>query len=187
MENGNLMNKAVFLDRDGTINVEKGYLYKTDEFEFISGAEEAIHIFNELNYLVIVVSNQSGIGRGYYSVKDVYNLHQYINRLLALSNSRIDGFYFCPHEPKDGCRCRKPQTLLFEKAQREHNIDMNYSYIVGDKLSDIEAAAKLRCNYALVLTGHGKEQDRRKIPVQNIYDNLLSFAQNLRREEFVGE
>jgi len=140
------LNKAIFLDRDGTLNVEKNYLYKTEDFEFISGMPEAIKRWNELGYKVIVVTNQAGVARGYYTEDDVVNLHIYINDLLMKSGAHIDAFYYCPHHPiygigkyKRECNCRKPKTGMLEQAIADFDIDITKSFLFGNQDSDIEA------------------------------------------------
>ncbi|MDI3547539.1 MAG: D-glycero-D-manno-heptose 1,7-bisphosphate phosphatase [Halanaerobiales bacterium] len=139
------MNRAVFLDRDGTINVDKGYLYKKKEFEFIPGAIEAIKMLNDNDYLVIVITNQSGVARGYYSEPDVINLHNFINRELNKYHAYVDKFYYCPHHQegigryKRKCKCRKPDIGMIEQAVKEFNIDKSQSYMIGNEDSDIKA------------------------------------------------
>lgn len=136
--------KAIFLDRDGTINVEKNYLFRIEEFEFIPGVPEAIKGFKELGYLVIVITNQSGVARGYYSEDDVKRLHEHINERLAEYGTGIDAFYYCPHLPdavipeyQMECDCRKPRRGLFEQAVRKWDIDTNGSWVIGDRERDI--------------------------------------------------
>ena len=138
------MNKAAFFDRDGTINVEKNYLYKVEDFEFIKGIPELIKKYNDEGYVVIVVTNQAGIARGYYTEEDMNILHRYINEQLAKIGAHIDAFYFCPHHPDitGECNCRKPKTGMLEKAIQEWNIDVNQSILYGDKPWDIEAGEK---------------------------------------------
>lgn len=145
------MNKAIFLDRDGTLNIEKNYLYKREDFEFIIGMPEAIKRWNELGYKIIVVTNQAGVARGYYTEDDVVNLHTYINDLLMKSGAHIDAFYYCPHHPIHGigkykveCSCRKPKTGMLEQAISDFNIDVAQSYLFGDQDSDIEAGETMK-------------------------------------------
>lgn len=144
------MKKAVFFDRDGTINVEKNYLYKPEDFEFILGVPELIKSYNDRNYLVIVVTNQAGIARGYYTEEDMHHLHRYINEQLKSYGAHIDAFYFCPHHPTYGigkykmdCNCRKPKTGMLEQAIKDFDIDQKRSIMIGDKPWDIEAGKKL--------------------------------------------
>jgi len=132
--------RAVFLDRDGTVNIEKDHLYRIADWEWMSGAIEAIKGFNEMGLLVIVITNQSGIARGLYTKEDVIMLHCYVDTLLAAAGARIDAYYFCPHHPDYGeirkCLCRKPQPGLLLKAQQDFDIDMENSFMIGDKYSD---------------------------------------------------
>lgn len=155
--------RAVFLDRDGTINVEKNYLHKVEDFEFIPGAPQAIKNLKKAGFLIIVVSNQAGIGRGYFDEDAVIKLHQYIQDELAVIGTSIDAFYFCPHHPEEGlgdykvvCQCRKGAPGMLLQAATEHGIDLGQSYMVGDKLADIEAGRNAGCHPLLVLTGYGE-------------------------------
>ena len=155
--------RAVFLDRDGTINVEKDYLYKIEAFEFIPGAQEAIKRLKEAGFVVIVVSNQSGVSRGYFDEDAVNRLHQHIQSELTAYGTSIDAFYFCPHHPDKGlgdykvdCNCRKGKPGMLLQAAREHDIDLQNSFMVGDKLADIEAGERAGCKSILVLTGYGE-------------------------------
>ena len=155
-------NKTVFLDRDGTINVEKNYLFKTEDFEFIKGSDRAIKLLNDHGYKVVVITNQAGVARGFYSEKEVNKLHKYINQKLEQIGAHIDGFYFCPHHPVAGigfykriCNCRKPNTGLFEKAAQDFNVDTGHSYMIGDNIADIQAGNNFGVRTILVSTGYG--------------------------------
>lgn len=155
---------AVFLDRDGTINVEKNYLHRIEDFEFIPGAPEAIRQLNRAGYLVLVVTNQSGVARGYFSLAEVDALHRHMVQCLTECGARIDGFYVCPHHPTVGrgewrqaCSCRKGQPGLLLQAAAEHGIDLARSYMVGDKAADLEAGQQAGCSSLLVLTGYGQK------------------------------
>jgi D-glycero-D-manno-heptose 1,7-bisphosphate phosphatase len=136
------MQRAVFIDRDGTINVEKDYLYLIDDFEFIPGASEAIRLLNEAGFLVIIVTNQSGVARGYYTEEDVHQLHRHIDAELALSGARVDAWYYCPHHPSGRgsyslpCRCRKPLPGMLLEAAKLFDIDLEASIMIGDKMED---------------------------------------------------
>ena len=178
------MVKAVFLDRDGTINVERDYLFRCEDFEFISGVPQAIKKLNDAGFLVIVVTNQSGVARGYYSEADVTLLHGFVKQQLTQKGAHIDGFYYCPHHPDKGddpyrkhCRCRKGQPGMLLDASRDFKIDLTQSFIVGDKLADVEAGLAVGSVPILVLTGHG-EQERAKIPVgTQVCADLLSAVE----------
>ena len=137
-------NKAVFLDRDGTINIEKHYLYKVSDFEYRDGALEGLKTLTDMGYVLVIVTNQSGIARGYYTVNDYLSLDQWLKNDLAQRGIYISGSYFCPHlsggansKYAKECDCRKPKTALFWRAARELNIDMDLSFAVGDKERDL--------------------------------------------------
>ena len=153
--------RAVFLDRDGTINVEKDYLYRIEDFEFVPGAIEAIKLLKDNGFIVVVVTNQSGIARGYYQESDVVKLHSYVDRLLATEGTSVDSWYHCPHHPdgKDpydlACDCRKPLPGMLLKAARDLDLNLGDSWMVGDKLVDVEAGLAAGCKSLLVLTGYG--------------------------------
>lgn len=138
------MNKAAFFDRDGTINVEVNYLYKVEDFKFIDGIPELIKSFNDNGYKVIVITNQAGIARGYYTENDMHILHEYINEELRKIGAHIDAFYFCPHHPDftGDCNCRKPKTGMIEQAIKDFDIDVTQSVLFGDKSWDVEAGEK---------------------------------------------
>lgn len=180
------MVKAVFLDRDGTLNVEKDYLYKIEEFQWEYGAVEALKIISGLGYKIFVVTNQSGVARGYYSEDDVVKLHEYMQSELAKEGIKIEEYYYCPHHEKGiekyrvNCRCRKPETLHFENAATKYEIDFAESYVVGDKGSDLEAAVRLGMKPVLVRTGHGKEEEKELYMKSEVYDNLYEFAVKLK-------
>jgi D-glycero-D-manno-heptose 1,7-bisphosphate phosphatase len=131
-----MKNKAVFLDRDGTINIDYGYVYKPENFEFIDGAIEALKILQTSGYKLIIITNQSGISRGYYKEQDFLALHNYIKKVLAQHDVKIEGLYFCPHL-NDNCDCRKPKTAMFYLAAKQHQIDFSKSYAIGDNLRDL--------------------------------------------------
>lgn len=156
---------AVFLDRDGTINEEKDYLHRIEDFAFISGAPEAIRRLKEAGFLVIVVTNQSGVGRGYFSREDVDRLHQHLQRELAKIGTTVDAFYLCPHHPEKGrgefkvdCDCRKGKPGMLLQAAVEYGIDLSASWMIGDKRADLEAGRAAGCRSLLVRTGYGEEE-----------------------------
>ena len=171
------MERAVFLDRDGTINVDVDYLHETDKLKFIDGAVEALALLKKHGYRLIVISNQSGIGRGYFGVQDVERLHGYMNRILQRHDAAIDAFYYCPHVEQDGCACRKPRTGLIERAVAEWNIDLSGSYMVGDNETDVMTAVNAGCGYGLVLSGHAVSDALREKYRGHLYENLWEFAQ----------
>ena len=142
-----MRNKAIFFDRDGTLNVDVHYLHDPADFVWIEGAIDAIRWANEHRYLVIVVTNQSGIARGYYDEAAVHRLHDWMNEQLAAHGAHIDAFYYCPHHIEGkipvytkSCDCRKPAPGMLLKAIAEHNIDPAASFLFGDAESDVVAA-----------------------------------------------
>lgn len=155
------MNKAVFLDRDGVINKDKGYVHTVDEFEFIEGVFEACLTLKQMGYLLIVVTNQSGIARGLYSEADFEHLTEWMDWNFADKGVELDGIYYCPHHPEKGldeykqdCDCRKPKPGMLTSAAQFLKIDMSQSVMVGDKADDMRAAKAAGINSAiLVRTG----------------------------------
>lgn len=138
---------AVFFDRDGTLNVDKDYLHTIEEFEWLEDAPQAIRWANEQNFLVIVVTNQSGVARGYFGEEDVKQLHIWMNKDLRRFGARIDAFYYCPHLPNGSaaayaveCDCRKPKPGLIQRACDDFHIDKKASLMIGDKPRDVECA-----------------------------------------------
>ncbi len=141
------MNKVLFLDRDGIINIDHGYVHSHEEFTFIDGIfDVCLHAIN-LNYLIIVITNQSGIARGYYTEEQFSQLTQWMKNEFEQKNITITGVFYCPHHPEKGigkykrvCECRKPKPGLILQAQNKFDIDITKSIFIGDKLSDMEAA-----------------------------------------------
>lgn len=185
------MKRAIFLDRDGTINIEKDYLYKIEDLEFEKNAVKALQIFKKLGYILIVITNQSGIARAYFSEEDLHKFNEGMNNILKENEAGIDEFYFCPHHPDKGigiykkeCDCRKPNNKLIEQAIEKYNIDRSRSYMIGDKFSDIEAGIRSGLKTVLVKTGYGEEEqykiDKNKTLVCK---NLGEFSEILRRKK----
>ncbi len=153
------MRKAVFLDRDGTLNVDKGYVHRVEEWEWIPGAIDALCALKQAGFLLVVVTNQAGIARGYYDKNDMAVLHAAINEELQQHGAMIDGFYYCPHHPEFGevleCECRKPMPGMILQAQQDFGIDLACSWLVGDKVSDTQAGVAAGVRSILVQTGYG--------------------------------
>ncbi len=175
------MTRTVFLDRDGTINEEVIYLSSAEQFRLLPGAGEAIRLLNQKGWLVIVITNQSGLARGYFTEEEVALVHQRMKAALGQEGAHIDGIYVCPHHPDDGCTCRKPGTAFFERATQELDIDLSMSYAIGDKMTDLLPGARLGCRTILVLTGHGQEQleakDKWEVEPDHVAPDLLSAVQ----------
>ena len=152
--------KTIFLDRDGVINrnpPNKGYVKKWEEFTFIPNARKAIRELTESGYRIIVVTNQAGIGRGLYSEEDLADIHSRMVAEISKTGGRIDAVYYCPHHPDAGCECRKPKPGMLARAAREHNIELENAYLIGDTTTDIEAGKSVGTTAFLVLTGLGQE------------------------------
>ena len=151
--------RAVFLDRDGVINLNRpDYVKSWDEFIFYPFAKLALSKLAKSDFLIIIVSNQSSIGRGIVKKETVDEINQKMKEEIEKEGGRIDAIYYCPHKPDEGCPCRKPNPGLLLKASEEWDIDLMKSYMIGDALSDIEAGKRAGCFSILVLTGRGKEQ-----------------------------
>jgi D-glycero-D-manno-heptose 1,7-bisphosphate phosphatase len=147
-----MKHKAIFLDRDGIINMERGeYTYRMEDFVFVEGLVKALKKFIKHDYKLIIVSNQSGISKGVYSFEDVDKLHAHIQRYMRMNGIEIDEIYYCPHHPDTGlCICRKPDSLLIEKAIARFNIDPSLSYFIGDRERDTAAAEKVNVKGFLI-------------------------------------
>ncbi len=164
------MNKAVFLDRDGTINEEVGYITDLHKLRLIPGAGAAIRKLNEAGFKVAVVTNQAGVARGHFTEPFILKTHKLFLEMLRAEGAHIDGIYYCPHHPTIGnssytidCDCRKPKTGMIDRAAQDLDVNVNASYMVGDKWSDIEMGQRAGAYTVLVRTGHGSsEQDNER-------------------------
>jgi len=152
------LNTAVFIDRDGTINEEVGYVDSIERFHILPAVSQAILRLNENNIPAIVITNQSGIARGYFSADFVTKLHDCMIKELEKQNCRVSGIYVCPHHPDEGCACRKPRPGMLLKAAKEHGITLHKSFVIGDKIIDIKTAHSVGAKGILVLTGYGAEE-----------------------------
>ena len=178
------MEKIVFLDRDGTLNEEVHYLHRTEDLHILPGVPQALRMLKEAGFKLVVVTNQAGVARGYYTEEDVKALHRYMNRLLMEQGAAIDAFYYCPHHPEHGvgaykvqCRCRKPDTGMFEMAGEQFQVDKEHSYMIGDKLLDTEAGRRFGVEPVLVGTGYGKElYEQDSAPYYHYSDTLVEAA-----------
>jgi D-glycero-D-manno-heptose 1,7-bisphosphate phosphatase len=153
------MRGFVFLDRDGTLIVEKHYLADPDQVQLIDGAAAALRRLRESGYGVAVITNQSGLGRGYFDAERLEAVHARMRELLAREGARLDGIYVCPHTPDEGCSCRKPAAGLVEMAARDHQFERQRSFIIGDKSCDIECGKNAGIVSILVRTGYGREME----------------------------
>lgn len=180
------MKKACFLDRDGVVNTEVDYLYEPGKVEIVPGTAEALKKLKESGFLRIVVTNQAGVARGMYGKQDVRAVHRRIRELLAAEGAEIDAFFYCPHHEKftGECGCRKPAPGMLLAAAEKYGIDMKQSFMVGDRLSDLEAGRNAGCAVSyLVRTGYG-ERVLAGTPVPPEYpvaDNLLAAVDDFLR------
>ncbi len=155
---------VVFLDRDGTLNEEVGYIRVISDLRLIAGAAEAVKKLNDANIAAILVTNQTGAARGYYLEKHIQDLNSRLVALLAKDGARLDGIYYCPHLPAApvsqyavACRCRKPEVGMIEQAYSDHpDLDRRQSFVVGDKATDVELARNCGAKSVLVVTGYGE-------------------------------
>jgi D-glycero-D-manno-heptose 1,7-bisphosphate phosphatase len=180
-----MMNRpAVFLDRDGTVNEQMGYINHISRFHLLPGVADAIRLLNQQEIPVVVVSNQSGLARGYFPQDLLREVHRKMKDLLAKQGAHLDGIYVCPHHPeakkiqyRQECTCRKPKTGLLERAALDLQLDLARSFLVGDRWSDIECAVRAGCTPVLVLTGYGKGEymyigPEREIQPEFVAENL---------------
>ncbi len=180
------MHKAIFMDRDGTVSEEVGYMYHAGLYKPFPWTGEAIRLINESGRKAVLVTNQSGVGRGYFSDATVAEVHGALNAELARWNAHLDAIYYCPHAPDAGCDCRKPNPGMLMKAREELDIDLGNSHMIGDRYLDILMAHAVGARSVLVLTGEGAvELENRKledIQPDLVAENLLSAVQAILNE-----
>jgi D-glycero-D-manno-heptose 1,7-bisphosphate phosphatase len=157
-----VMNRAVFLDRDGTLIVEREYLSDPSGVELVPGAPRAVQRLRAAGFQVVVVSNQAGVARGMFGVERVHAVHARIQELLEAHGARVDSFHFCPHHPDHGgpCRCRKPEPGMLLDAAEQLGLTLASSWMAGDKLLDVEAGVRAGAGGILVRTGYGADEER---------------------------
>ena len=173
--------RAAFLDRDGTLIHDAEYLSDPDRIEFFPGAFEALRILRDIGYRLVVVTNQSGIARGLYSLEQYRAMEARMEALLAEQGIRLDGVYFCPHHPDftGQCDCRKPGIGMYRDAARNLGLDLTASVYIGDRFRDIEPARQLGGTGILVLTGAGREEADRVPPDVDVVTDVLAAARQL--------
>jgi D-glycero-D-manno-heptose 1,7-bisphosphate phosphatase len=197
-ENNTMKAPVVFLDRDGTINEEVGYVNHLDRFILLPRAGEAIRLLNQHHLRAVVLTNQSGVARGYFPESLIHQVHEKLKNLLKEEGAFLDGIYYCPHHPTAGnppyrqrCRCRKPETGLIEKALEELNLDLSHSYMIGDRGLDIEFGHPLGVKGILVLTGYGKGEweylkENWKVQPVHVAPDLYEAVQWILLQESIG-
>lgn len=161
--------KAIFIDRDGVINVEKNYLYQIEEFEFIEGVFESLKQFQSLGYLLFIITNQSGIARGYYSEEDFEKLTAWMCEKFEQKGITISQVEHCPHGPNDNCKCRKPKTQMIDNILKNYDIDLSHSWLIGDKESDIKCAMNAGIQKTIqVKSGHEFDDSKAQYVCESI-------------------
>ena len=177
-------NRAVLIDRDGTINIDVEYIHRIEDLRFEEEAIEGLRLLQGFpGYKLIIVTGQSGIGRGYYTEQDYHNFMEEMYRQFKLNGIVIDGEYFCPHHPEKGkgiykvdCECRKPKIGMLEQAARDFNIDISQSWVVGDKTEDIEMGRVAKCRTVLVRTGKAGRDGNFEVTPSYTANSLLEAA-----------
>ena len=144
--------RIIFLDRDGVINTDTGYVYKIEDFKIIDGVFEACLEFKKLGFDIIVVTNQSGINRGYFTLNDFHKLNKYMKKEFLKNKIEILNIFYCPHKPEDKCKCRKPEMGMITKALELYDIDLENSWMIGDKESDIQLALKANIKNKILIS-----------------------------------
>ncbi|MEV9644133.1 D-glycero-beta-D-manno-heptose 1,7-bisphosphate 7-phosphatase [Aliarcobacter butzleri] len=167
--------KIIYLDRDGVINKDFGYVYEIDKFEFINGVFEACKYFINLGYEIIVVTNQSGIGRNYYTKEDFIKLTNWMKNEFKKNGINILNVYFCPHAPEENCNCRKPQIGMITQSLNDFDIDLQKSWLIGDKMSDIQTAISANIPNKILIS---KEKDDKVLHVvETLFDTINIIKQ----------
>lgn len=174
---------AVFLDRDGTLIEEAGYLDRLERLVFYPFSVDAVRLLNRTNLAVVVVTNQAGVARGIFQESFVADAHRHVSETLSRGAARVDGFYYCPHHPEASieayriaCDCRKPQPGLLRRAARELQLDLSRSFVIGDRWHDLQAGAAVGARGILVRTGYGRTEEaapRRDLTPAAVVDNLI--------------
>lgn len=178
------MNKAIFLDRDGTINIDYGYIDNSKKIELIPNAIQGLKMFVEMGYLLIIITNQSGVARGMFSIEVANGINDYLVEMLKKNDIIITDVFMCPHYPSGlnmnyvkHCECRKPGTLLVERAVSKYNIDVNHSFFIGDKDSDISCGKKTGCN-TIKIKGQYKSQIEANYQAEDLLE-AAKFVKNV--------
>jgi len=183
-----LVNRAVFLDRDGVIIQEPPhYAHLVSQIQFIPRSVQGIKLLNENGFLTIVITNQAGVARGYYPEEDTVKFNNALKKMIARQGARIDAMYYCPHHPEAkiekyriDCECRKPRPGMLKKAEKEFSIELKQSFMIGDKLTDIQAGRNAGCKTIMVKTGMGAEELRTsEVDCDYIADDLYDAVEHV--------
>jgi D,D-heptose 1,7-bisphosphate phosphatase len=184
----NRKSKAIFLDRDGTINREVDNLRSLSQLRLLPGSASGIKLFRKLGYRIIVVTNQPVIARGWLKEKELEYIHEVLKKRLSAKSAEIDAIYYCPHHPeatlkqyRKKCLCRKPSTLLLERATKDFNVDLKKSFVVGDRTADILSGERMNIKTILVKTGYGGSDKKYKVTPDYVTKNLFSAAKLIKK------
>ena len=173
-------NRAVFIDRDGTINANIGYINNLKDFKIYNGVAEGIKLLNQDGFKVIIITNQSGLARGFFTEEMLEKIHNKMKREISEKGATVDAIYYCPHHPDVKCSCRKPRTGLLEKAVKDFDVDIDESFIIGDRMLDIEAGQGIGCKTVLVPENKEKvaiEMQESNVKPDIICDDFYSGAE----------
>lgn len=166
--------RAVVFDRDGTLVVERHYLSDPDQLELLPGVAEGLHKLAKLDLILVIVTNQSGVARGYFDMSRVDEIHARLMEMLEREGVKLDGIYICPHHPDDGCACRKPASELIIRAGHELRFDLGSAFVIGDKECDIELGKRVGATTFLVRTGYGENVAvNTQVNPTHVVDNVL--------------
>ncbi|MFH1307843.1 MAG: D-glycero-beta-D-manno-heptose 1,7-bisphosphate 7-phosphatase [archaeon] len=166
-----MKSKAVFLDRDGVINEDKGYVHKIEDFRVFPGVFEALKKLKQSDFKLVIVTNQSGIGRGYYSEQDYLELTEQIIKIFKQQDIEFDDILYCPHSPDENCDCRKPSPKLFLDAIKKFNLVPDNCWIIGDKFSDVKPAEKIGCKSILIKSSYTEKlTDNNLLTAKDLYE-----------------
>ena len=171
--------RAVFVDRDGTINVDSGYVSKVENFKFIPGAIEGLRILGR-SFNLVIITNQSGIGRGHYTLNDMQTVHEHMLEMLKGAGVEVKGIFYCPHDPDVRCGCRKPELGMITQAEAQYgSFKYSKSWVVGDKKTDLQLGARLGTKNALLRSRYWEESDLHDLRPTIIADSLLDAAKEI--------
>ncbi len=165
---------VVFLDRDGTINEEVGYLNHISRFKLLPRVGEALRILKEAGFATVLVTNQSGVARGFFPASLVEEIHQRLQEELSRFGAKLDAIYYCPHHPNDGCRCRKPKPGMVERAVKDLGLDLSRAFVIGDRFTDLLLAREIGAKGVLVLTGYGRGELTYYLPKIGLEPDLVA-------------
>lgn len=175
--------KAVFIDRDGTLIHERYYLRRVRDVRLYAGAAAALKTLRAAGYKLIVVTNQSGVGRGFLTEEKLLQIHARLERLLSAAGVPLDAIYYCPHHPDVACSCRKPNLGMVEQARKKFNIDLKHSVVIGDKAQDVRLARAMGGYAVFVMTGQGRKQfqklSEKNARPDHVAANILSAARHI--------